>query len=160
MSKIILTGSFDPITNGHLALVKTCARLFGQVHVVAFLNADKVNTYTSSQREEMLAAACRGMENVVTASDDGMVVDYCRRNGINIIVRGLRGREDLDYEMTMAKNNSIYDSSVATFFLPADEEHGDISSSEVRRRFALGEDISHLVPAGVAELMEKYSQNI
>jgi len=158
MSKVILTGSFDPITNGHLALVKTCARLFTEVHVVAFLNADKVNTYTSVQREEMLKAACEGMDNVITASDDGMVVDYCRRNGINIIVRGLRGREDLEYEMEMAKNNSTYAPEVSTFFLPADKEHGDISSSEVRRRFALGEDISELVPEGVLSLMNEYRQ--
>ncbi len=158
MSKVILTGSFDPITNGHFALVKTCARLFDEVHVVAFLNADKVNTYTSAQREEMLAAACRGLNNVITASDDGMVVDYCRRNGINIIVRGLRGREDLDYEMTMAKNNGGYAPEVTTFFLPADEEYGHLSSSEVRRRFAAGEDVTELVPCGVAELMREYGQ--
>lgn len=156
MSKVILTGSFDPITNGHLALVKTCANLFDEVHVVAFLNADKVNTYTPSQREEMLATACEGIDNVVTASDDGMVVDYCRRNGINIIVRGLRGKEDLDYEMEMAHNNSTYAPEVSTFFLPADSEYEDISSGEVRRRFALGEDISDLVPAGVLSLMNEY----
>lgn len=160
MSKVLLTGSFDPITKGHMALVRTCARLFGQVHVVAFLNAEKVNTYTSSQREEMLSAACRGLDNVVTASDDGMVVDYCRRHGIRVIVRGLRGEEDLEYEMTMAKNNSTYDPDVATFFLPAHEEFGHLSSSEVRRRFVSGEDISGLVPAGVAELMKKYGQSV
>ena len=159
MSKVILTGSFDPITNGHLALVKTCARLFDTVHVVAFLNADKVNTYTSSQREEMLEAACEGLDNVVTASDDGMVVDYCRRHGINIIVRGLRGREDLEYEMIMAKNNGAYAPEISTFFLPADDEHGGISSSDVRRRFENGEDVSSLVPAGVEGLMRKYCQN-
>lgn len=159
MSKVLLTGSFDPITNGHMALVRTCARLFGQVHVVAFLNADKVNTYTSAQREAMLAAACKGIDNVVTAADDGMVVDYCRRNGIRVIVRGLRGEEDLGYEMTMAKNNSTYDPEVATFFLPADEEYGHLSSSEVRRRFASGEDVSDLVPEGTLALMKEYCQN-
>ena len=156
MSKVILTGSFDPITNGHLALVKRCAVLFDEVHVVAFLNADKVNTYTPLQREEMLAAACDGLDNVVTASDDGMVVDYCRRNGINIIVRGIRGREDVDYEMEMAHNNSTYEPTVTTFFLPADSEYEDISSGEVRIRFAAGEDISALVPAGVEKLMRSY----
>lgn len=156
MSKVILTGSFDPITNGHLALVKTCARLFDEVHAVAFLNADKVNTYSPAQREAMLEAACEGIDNVVTASDDGMVVDYCRRNGINIIVRGLRGREDLDYEMEMARNNRGYAPDIITFFLPADSENADISSGEVRRRFAAGEDISGLVPERVAALMASY----
>ena len=107
----------------------------------------------------MLAAACEGMDNVITASDGGMVVDYCRRNGINIIVRGLRGREDLEYEMTMAKNNSSYAPGVSTFFLPADEAYGNVSSSEVRRRFASGDDISDLVPAGVEALMKEYWQN-
>ena len=156
MSKVILTGSFDPITNGHLALVKRCADLFEEVHVVAFLNADKVNTYTASQHEEMLAAACEGMDNVITASDGGMVVDYCRRHGINIIVRGLRGAEDLDYEMEMARNNRGYAPEITTFFLPADSENADISSGEVRRRFAAGEDISGLVPERVAALMASY----
>lgn len=158
MTKVLLAGSYDPITNGHLALVRTCASLFSQVHVVSFLNADKTVTYSADRRLAMLTAACEDIPGTVVATDDGMVVDYARRNGIRILVRGVRGEADLPYEMEMARNNHAYDPDVTTFFLPADASLQDVSSSEVRRRLAAGEDISHLVPPAVAALMAEYER--
>lgn len=158
MTKVLLAGSYDPITNGHLALVRTCAALFSQVHVVSFLNADKTVTYTAPQRLAMLEAACGDIPGTVVATDDGMVVDYARRHGIRILVRGVRGEADLPYEMQMARNNRAFDADITTFFLPADSDLEDISSSEVRRRLAAGEDISHLVPPAVAALMAEYER--
>lgn len=155
MSKVLLAGSYDPVTNGHMALIRQCAKLFDEVHVVVFINAEKSGTFTIEQRKQMLEDACRDYPNVITGSDPGLVVDYAARNDIKILVRGIRGEQDLAYEMQMAKNNRTYSPNITTFFLPADNSLSRISSSEVRERIQRGEDITDLVPDGAARLIER-----
>lgn len=153
MSKVLLAGSYDPITNGHLALIRTCAALFDEVYVVAFINAEKDAHFPTALREQMLRVACAPFANVITGSDSGYVVDYAARHGIPILVRGIRDENDLSYEMHMANNNRKFNPSITTVFLPADPSIASVSSSAVRERLARGEDITSLVPPGVAELI-------
>lgn len=158
MSKVLIAGSYDPITNGHLSLIRTCAALFDQVHVVAFINAEKTAVYPTSLREQMLRVACAPFTNVVTGSDSGYVVDYAERHEIPILVRGIRNENDLSYELHMANNNRKFNPSITTMFLPADPSVASVSSSTVRDRLARAEKITDLVPPGVAELIAEYER--
>ncbi len=153
MRKVLLAGSYDPITNGHMSLIRTCSELFDEVHVVAFINAEKQALFSVADREKMLRAACAPFANAVTGFYPGYVVEYAARNGIRILVRGVRTAEDFDYEMIMARNNHGFDPNITTFLLPADPSLAEICSSDVRAQALRGEDISAFVPEGVAPLI-------
>lgn len=154
MSKVLLAGSYDPITNGHAALVRKCAALFDEVHAVVFINAEKVCRFSLEERKKMLALAFSDLDNVVVGAYEGMVVDYAREHGINILVRGVRGAEDVEYEMVMANNNREYAPEITTLFLPADKELSTLNSGDVRKKLERGESIRDSVPLPVAEYIE------
>lgn len=155
MSKVLLAGSYDPITNGHAALVRKCAALFDEVYAVVFINAEKTCLFSLEQRKEMLRLAFAGLDNVTVDAYEGMTVDYARKNGINILVRGVRGASDVEYEMIMANNNRRYAPEITTLFLPADEELSGLSSGAVREKLKRGESIRDYVPAPVCEYIER-----
>lgn len=151
MSKVLLAGSYDPITNGHAALVRKCAELFDEVFAVVFINAEKNCRFSLDERKDMLRLAFADLNNVTVDSYEGMTVDYARKHGINILVRGVRGAADIEYEMVMANNNREYAPEITTLFLPADKELSAISSGGVREKLKRGESIIEYVPAPVAE---------
>ncbi|MCI8331831.1 MAG: pantetheine-phosphate adenylyltransferase [Clostridiales bacterium] len=157
--KVLLTGSYDPITNGHVSLIRKCAGLFDEVHVVAFFNAQKTNMFSAQQRQAMLALACAEFDNVVTGSDDGFVVDYADRHGISVLIRGVRDTDDFVYEKQMADNNHRFNPSITTLFIPADSGWENISSHAVRERLAKGEEIASLVPSAVENYIRQLSKS-
>ena len=155
--KVLLAGSYDPITNGHMSLIKKCAGLFEEVHVVAFLNAQKKNLFSAYERRTMLQLACDEFDNVVTGSDNGYVVEYAARNGISVLIRGVRNTDDFIYEKQMADNNHKLSPDITTLFIPADSGWEEISSHAVRERLSRGEDIAPLVPTPVEPYIKQWA---
>ncbi len=155
MIKVLLAGSYDPITNGHADLVRRCACIFDEVHAVVFVNAEKTCRFTLNERKEMLRLAFRDLDNVKVDAYGGMTVDYAREHDIKILVRGVRGAQDVEYEMIMADNNRRFAPEITTLFLPSGDGLSGVSSHAVRDMLERGESVRGYVPDPVAEYLEK-----
>lgn len=153
--KVLYTGSFDPITCGHLDLIKRCSRKFDEVVVAIFYNKSKSHWFTGDERYEMAKEAVKDLSNVTVDMTEGMVVKYCRENNINIVVRGLRAVSDYEYELSISSiNRHLYD-ELETLFLVASPEYSFISSSIVKEVAEFGGEFSDLVPRNVEQAILK-----
>ncbi|WP_210438255.1 pantetheine-phosphate adenylyltransferase [Nocardioides xinjiangensis] len=150
MRRAVCPGSFDPVTNGHLDIVRRAARLFDEVVVAVGVNASKNRLFTPEERIAMLEEATDGFPHVRVAGFEGLVVDFCRDVGAVAIVKGLRGSGDYEYELPMAQMNAHL-TDVDTVFLPGAPGHGFVSSSLVKEVAALGGDVRGLLPDAVRE---------
>jgi pantetheine-phosphate adenylyltransferase len=147
--KALITGSFDPVTNGHLDLIKRAAAVFDDVTVGIFINPDKSYTFPEQTRLSMMVEAIKNIKNARAVLSHGMVADYCRENGINVIVKGVRNANDFLYECNMARYNREHCPTTETVLLPASDEFVSISSTAIRELFKKGDDISGYVPSVV-----------
>lgn len=147
----VYPGSFDPVTVGHMDVIRRAAALFDEVIVTVMHNISKRGCFPVEERMALIVRAVREIPNVRVDKWDGLLVDYVRMNGACAVVRGLRAVSDFDTEMTMAQVNSQLLPGMETLFLMARPEHACISSSVVREAAAFGADISAFVPAQVAE---------
>jgi len=147
----VITGSFDPFTCGHQYLLDTARRFFDTVYLTVFINSEKAEFFSRSERLDMLKAVAAKYKNVYVDSYDGLVVDWCRQNNVRYIVRGVRSPDDYEYEKAMAEYN-YREGNVVTLFVNGVNE---ISSREVRKRLKSGEDISGLVPSEILSLLRK-----
>jgi pantetheine-phosphate adenylyltransferase len=152
--RILLPGSYDPVTVGHLAVIERAAKMAQTVYVAIFVNPDKSYTFSLEDRLAFLRAACRHLPNVRVVSDSGMVIDFVRRMEISLIIKGVRNESDFLYEREMADFNRR-GAGVETLLLPCEPALREVSSSELRRRLSSGEPIAELLPKGVAELVKK-----
>ncbi|MDR2422405.1 MAG: pantetheine-phosphate adenylyltransferase [Deltaproteobacteria bacterium] len=151
--KAIYPGTFDPPTLGHVGLVKRIMDIFGQLIIVVANNPQKQTLFTAEERVEMLKA-CLGDEfgdRVTVESFDGLIVDYAKSKGATVIVRGLRGSSDFDYEFQLNMINRHLNQDVQSVFLMADYQWFFIRSSVVKEAASLGADISDLVAPVVAQ---------
>ncbi len=153
--KALIPGSFDPITNGHLDIIKRAAAMFDSVTVGVFINPDKNYMFSAAARKDMITNAVKDLKNVSVITCTGYVADYCKISEIGAIVKGVRNAVDLDYEMEMAIYNKNRNPNTETVFLPAYGELSKVSSSLVREKFARGEDISMYVPECVLKEFNK-----
>ncbi|MEW2611248.1 pantetheine-phosphate adenylyltransferase [Streptomyces sp. NPDC047880] len=129
--RALFPGSFDPVAQGHQDVLRRTAALFDEVVVCVMFNPRKTGRSPVTERLDRLRAAANGLGNVtVDSHTGGLLADYCRRVGIDVVVRGVRGVADLDYEMPMARMNHEL-AGVETFFIPADPALAHISSSLV-----------------------------
>jgi len=149
MKIAIYPGSFDPITNGHLDVLKRAASLFDLVYIAVARNLQKTPMFSADERQEMIRTCTTEFENVRIDSFDGLVVDYARQVGAEVIIRGLRALSDFDYEFQMALMNRHLDENIDTVFLTPHEDYTYLSSSVVRELVKFGGDISAFVPANV-----------
>ena len=140
-------GSFDPVTNGHMDVIRRAAGLFDEVVVGVFHNPDKRGCFSVEKRVEMLRRACQDLPNVRVISSSGLVAEYARVHGISALVRGIRGGADLDGEMAMAQINRQLNPALETVFLPASPDAACVSASMVRQLAAFGADVSPFVPS-------------
>jgi pantetheine-phosphate adenylyltransferase len=152
---VVYPGSFDPMTNGHLDVARRAARTFTRLVVAVVSNPNKRPMFALEERVEMLREACADLPNVEVDSFDGLLVEYVRRRGAALIVKGLRIVADFEGEFTMALLNRKLAGHVDTMFLPASVEYAYVSSSSVREIFALGGDISDFVPPSVLRAMAR-----
>ncbi|MDR2487296.1 MAG: pantetheine-phosphate adenylyltransferase [Clostridiales Family XIII bacterium] len=158
--KMLYAGSFDPITNGHLDVIRRASRLCGTLIIGVLKNSTKLTKYTIGERIEMIRKATVGMENLEIDTFDGLLADYVLSNDIQTVVRGLRAGIDFEYEISMAQMNArLYRDRAETIFLMTDPSHSFISSSIVKEVFSYGGDIGGLVPPTVYAYMKQLSDN-
>lgn len=143
-------GTFDPITNGHVDLVRRAAKLFDRVVVAVAASPNKAPMFTLEERIGMARTALADAGNVIVDGYNGLTVDYVRHHGLKVIIRGLRAVSDFEYEFQLATMNRHLRSEVETIFLTPAEEYTFVSSTFVREIGVLGGDISPFVPPGVA----------
>lgn len=157
MTKAICPGSFDPVTNGHMDIIRRAAATFDEVVVAVLTNPRKKPLFTVEERVEMLRSAVQDLSNVSVASAEGLLVDFAREQGADIIVKGLRPIQDFEYEWQMGMVNKELNPQIETYFLMSRMEYSYLSSSIVRELASYGGDVGELVPPGVAErLLEKF----
>ncbi len=153
MTKALITGSFDPVTRGHVDLVERACRLFDEVHFIAFVNPEKQYLFPAEKRVELMRLATAHLPLVICGADDGMVFEYVKSHGIDCIVKGARSGADFEYEAKMAEFNREK-SGADTLILPADPTLADCSSTEVRRLLSEGKPVSRLLPEAVVKAIE------
>lgn len=149
----VYPGSFDPVTNGHLDIVQRAAKCFPRLLVAVVENPNKKPMFTLERRVELLREVCADMANVEVDRFAGLLVDYVKRAGANIIVKGLRIVSDFEHEYSMAVLNRKLRGGADTLFVPASIEYAYVSSSSVKEVFALGGDIAGFVPPVVLRAM-------
>lgn len=151
----LFTGSFDPMTNGHLDLIERASKLFDKLYVGIFYNPHKMGFLPIESRKKTVEKAVGHLKNVeVMASHDELVVDVARKLGVQVLVRGLRNAADLQYEASFDYYNHQLASELETIYLHSRLEHIHISSSAVRELLKFGQDISRYVPNTVLEELE------
>ncbi|MCM3710042.1 pantetheine-phosphate adenylyltransferase [Sporosarcina luteola] len=158
MTKIaVVPGSFDPITNGHLDIIERAAKVFPEVRVAVMNNSSKNPLFTVDERIDLISAVTSKFPNVIIESSSGLLIDYARKAGASVIVRGLRAISDFEYEMQITSMNRMLDESIETFFVMTKNQYSFLSSSIVKEVARYGGDISALVPSVVEKaLREKY----
>ena len=158
MKKAVYPGSFDPLTKGHLDLIERASRLFDEVHVLVSKNIVKKYTFSTEERIKMVEDCVRGLKNVRVASDDRLVVQYCRDNNINIIIRGLRNYSDFEAEFSLFQYNKDIYPAIETVLLMPTAKTQIVSSSSIKELVSFGVDISKYVPREIKDrVVEKYS---
>ena len=149
----VYPGSFDPLTNGHLDIIRRASRLFDRLFVAVLENEGKSPLFSVQERMGLIAGCTRDIDNVEVHSFSGLLVDYMRRVQASVVVRGIRAVSDYEYELQMAlMNRELYDGAETIFMVPK-VEFTFVSSRLVKEVFRLGGDITHLVPPPVLEAL-------
>jgi pantetheine-phosphate adenylyltransferase len=145
----IYPGSFDPLTNGHVDIIRRGARLFDRIVIAVLINLEKAPLFTVPERVEIAREAFVGNSNVEVDTFDGLLVDYARKRGAGVIVKGLRAVSDFEYEMQMALMNRKLNPEVETVFMMPTQPYTYVSSRLVKEVVALGGSVHGLVPESV-----------
>jgi len=161
MNRALYPGSFDPMTYGHLDIIKRASKMFDELIVAVLDNSQKSPLFSVDERVKILTEATRDMDNVKVDSFSGLTVDYCKNNNLHIMVRGLRAVTDFEYELQIAQTNmKISDFGVDTVFLVTDLQYSYLSSSTVKEIAMYGGDVSHSVPDYVEAALKEKFRNI
>lgn len=153
MKRVVCPGSFDPITYGHLDIVERASSIFDEVVIAVMVNKTKQTLFTVEERIEMTKEVTSRFPNVKVDSWSGLLVDYCKKNEISIIVKGLRAVTDFDYELQMSQIN-LQLQGVETLFLSTAPAHSFLSSSLVKEIASHGGDVSSYIPAVLLERLK------
>lgn len=153
--KAVYPGSFDPITYGHLDIIDRALKIFDELWVVIMVNPRKKPIFTAQERMEMISQLVSDRRNVHVDYHEGLLVDYLRKQGIKVVIRGLRALTDFQYELEMALANKHLCRELETVFLMTDEKFSFLSSGLVREVAAMGGDVSMWVPPNVVEALRK-----
>ena len=154
MKKIaIYPGSFDPITNGHIDLIKRASKLFDEVIIAITQNANKSSFLSIEQRVSAAENSISSLTNTTVLSFNNLLVDFAKDQNAQIIIRGLRAVSDFEYEFQLSGMNKRLNSQIETLFMTPSEEFANISSSLVREILLLGGDISPFVPSEVKTIL-------
>jgi len=157
--KAVYPGSFDPLTNGHLDIIKRAARLFDPLIVAVLGNSAKNTLFSVEERIELLKEATKDIRKIEITTFDGLLVDFMHNNKAEIAIRGMRALSDFDYEFQMAlTNKGLYD-RMETVFLVSKGEYTYISSSLVKEITQLGGDVSNMAPENVVKALWKKLKN-
>ncbi len=159
MKIAVYPGSFDPVTLGHVDIIKRSSKMFDRVVVGVLVNTQKKPLFSLDERVNMLKDVLSDVDNVSVESFDGLLVDFVKQQGSNVIVRGLRALTDFDVEMQMAQSNRLVAPDVDTVFLATSLEYAYLSSSVVKEYARYGVGLADSVPECViSKLIEKMNQ--
>ena len=153
MKRAVCPGSFDPITFGHIDIIERASEQFDEVVVAVLANRTKASLFTVEERMEMIRQTTAHFKNVKVDSWHGLLVDYCKTNSVQAIVKGLRAVTDFDYELQMAQVN-LQGSGVETMFMATAPAHSFLSSSIVKELAHFGGDVSSMVPGIVNDALK------
>lgn len=157
MRRAIFPGSFDPLTNGHLDIIKRSLPLFDEIIISVLNNPDKHPMFTVEERCEMIEEILPTLEGrdcrLIVASFSGLTADFARSQNATAIVRGIRAVSDYEYELRMALMNRRLEPTIETVFLMADEEYSYVSSTLMKQVFELGGRVEGLIPEHVEAKM-------
>ena len=159
MAKALYPGSFDPVTYGHIDVIRRASTLFDSLTVAVLNNGAKSPLFSVDERVNMLKGVCRDIPNVKVDSFSGLTADYVTSNGYDVIIRGLRAVTDFEYELQMAQTNRKLAPGADTVFLTTSLEYAYLSSTTVKEVAFFGGDISKFVPKEIEDLIfEKYKK--
>jgi len=151
----VYPGSFDPITNGHLDIIRRACGIFSEVRVAVLHNRGKKALFSPEERLQLIRANVKGLKNVKVESFSGLLVDYMRKNKITVAIRGLRAVSDLEYEFQIAHTNRALYKNMETVFLMPSDKYVYLSSSMVREVAALGGNFGDYIPANVSRALAR-----
>ena len=155
----VYAGSFDPVTYGHTAIIERAVRLCDKVTVAIGVNPKKTGLFTIDERLDLLQASLGDIPKIEIASFEGLLIDYCKRLGAGVVIRGLRLLTDFEYEFQLGLANRDLEPDVETVFLLTEAEHVYVSSSLVKEIAQNGGDVSRHVPPQVARALGKKYNN-
>lgn len=157
--KVIITGSFDPITLGHMEIIDYASKKYDEVYVVALVNENKRYMFSLPEKRKFIEDSVSEYKNVIADAYEGLTADYMHKNGIKHIIRGIRNENDKKYETILAEKMKEFDSEFETEFILSSLKTAHISSNLVREKIANGEDISNLVPKAIEKsIIEAYKK--
>lgn len=151
----ICPGSFDPITNGHLDIIRRGAQVFDEVVVVIFNNQSKTPLFTVEERIELIGQAIKEFDNVKVDVSDDLLINYAQEKKANVILRGLRAVSDFEYEMQITSMNRRLDQNIETFFIMTNNQYSFLSSSIVKEVAKYQGKVTGLVPKIVEDALKK-----
>ena len=154
--RALYPGSFDPVTYGHMDIIRRARELFDEVHVAVAINDEKNPLLSVENRVQLLKETVKGKKGIIVSTFDGLIVDYARTHKIGILIRGLRATSDFDYEFQMALTNRELASDIDTIFLMPSEKHFYLSSRLIKEISRLGGDVSKFVPPFVGRALKSY----
>jgi pantetheine-phosphate adenylyltransferase len=155
----VVPGSFDPITNGHLDIIKRAADVFDIVYVVVLNNSSKRPLFTLEERMSLIGEVTKSMPNVRIDASSGLLIDYAQSKKAQAIVRGLRAVSDFEYEMQITSMNRYLDESIETFFIMTKNQYSFLSSSIVKEVAQYGGKVEGLVPPHVEQALKEKFKN-
>ncbi len=154
MKTAIYPGSFDPVTKGHLDILKTASEIFDKVIIAVAKNSGKQGFLPVDVRTDLIRASVKGLENVEVDSFEGLTINYARKKNAQVLIRGLRAVSDFEYEMQLSQANSSLACEIKTVFLTTKPEYNFISSSTIKEIYLNNGDISKFVPKPVFDYLQ------
>lgn len=159
MRRAVYPGSFDPITNGHLDIIKRASVIFDEVVVAVLVNPDKKGLFDIEERVDLIEKSVSSFSNVKVRSFTGLLIDFMNKTEAKIIIKGLRAISDFEYEFQMALLNNKLNSEIETVFLMTNEKYSYISSSSVKQIAMFGGSITDFVPEIIVnDILNKYKK--
>ena len=155
MKIAVYPGSFDPITKGHIDILKNGAEIFDKVIIAVARNSEKNAFLTVDERVQLIKESVKDIENVEVDSFDGLTIEYAKKRNANVILRGLRAVSDFEYEMQLSQANSALSSEIKTIFMITKPKYNFISSSTIKEIYLNNGDISKFVPDAVYEFLKQ-----
>ena len=159
MSSVILPGSYDPVTLGHLAVIERASREYDEVYVVAFVNPEKNYIFSPDERVAMLMLATDHLPNVLVSYSTRLVIDYMREHEIDKIVKGYRDDRDYQYELVQAEWNKTH-GGYDTVLWKCDPEYDSISSTVAREKLKNGDSLAEILPGSVIEYLKNLDKRV
>lgn len=151
MKRAVYPGSFDPLSNGHLDIIKRASKLFDEVHVLISYNMFKKTSFSVEERIQMIKDSTKGINNLVISSYDGLVVQYCKDNQIGVIIRGMRNYSDYEAEFSLFQYNRDILPGIETILLMPTTKNQMVSSSAIKELVTFGVNIDKYVPKQIAD---------